>query len=81
MNSNLPPGVTTSMIPGNRPEDLDEEAFWEAFATECDKQGLGVPEFDEVRDAHGPFDIEALIVVARDIGYAKGAADVSDYYA
>src|SRR5262245_22826082 len=27
----LPPGVTMSMIPGNRPEDLAEEEFWEAF--------------------------------------------------
>lgn len=25
--SNLPPGVTESMIPGNRPEDLAEEEF------------------------------------------------------
>lgn len=27
--SNLPPGVTESMIPGNRPEDIAEERFWE----------------------------------------------------
>jgi hypothetical protein len=27
MSSNLPPGVTDSMLPGNRPED----ALWEAF--------------------------------------------------
>lgn len=31
MNSNLPPGVTESMIPGNRPEDKEyEEALDEA---------------------------------------------------
>jgi hypothetical protein len=29
--SNLPPGVSEGMIPGNRPEDVEEEAFWEAF--------------------------------------------------
>lgn len=27
--SNLPPGVTTNMIPGNRPEDIAAEAFQE----------------------------------------------------
>ncbi len=33
MSSNLPPGVTDGMLPGNRPEDVDYElamdAFWE----------------------------------------------------
>lgn len=27
--SNLPPGVTESMIPGNRPEDIEYEKFWQ----------------------------------------------------
>lgn len=31
--SNLPPGVTLNMIPGNRPEDEAEERFWEALWT------------------------------------------------
>lgn len=28
---NMPPGVNTNMIPGNRPEDLAEEAFYDAL--------------------------------------------------
>jgi len=28
MLSNLPPGVTDSMLPGNRPEDQEWEDFW-----------------------------------------------------
>jgi hypothetical protein len=31
---NLPPGCSVSDIPGNRPEDLKEEAFWETL---CDR--------------------------------------------
>jgi len=27
--SNLPPGVSESMIPGNRPEDIAYEKFWD----------------------------------------------------
>ena len=37
MASNLPPGVTVNMIPGNRPEDLAEEALAEHVAAELDK--------------------------------------------
>jgi hypothetical protein len=29
MPSNLPPGVTESMIPGNRPEDEWQDQFWD----------------------------------------------------
>ena len=32
MSSNLPPGVTESMIPGNRPEDQMVEEYQEAIA-------------------------------------------------
>jgi len=32
--SNLPPGVTESMIPGNRPEDLKFDALFERFEIE-----------------------------------------------
>lgn len=31
MSSNLPPGVTDSTLPGNRPEDLKWEAFYQAI--------------------------------------------------
>lgn len=29
MSSNLPPGVTDSMLPGNRPEDMENERAWD----------------------------------------------------
>lgn len=50
--SNLPPGVTDNMIPGNRPEDQKQEAFLESFY-----------EFEEgARKEHGTGDayVEAL---------------------
>lgn len=28
---NLPPGVTEDMLPGNRPEDEEDERFWNAL--------------------------------------------------
>ena len=34
MSSNLPPGVTDSMIPGNRPEDARDECWINAKETE-----------------------------------------------
>lgn len=37
MSSNLPPGVTESMIPGNRPEDADFEAWHDAKEAELEK--------------------------------------------
>lgn len=37
MNSNLPPGVTESMIPGNRPEDVE----WERFLEDLDEEYKG----------------------------------------
>ncbi len=51
MSSNLPPGVTENMIPGNRPEDMEAEALreriieWLAGATHglsnnCDEDKL-----------------------------------------
>ena len=41
MPSNLPPGVTESMIPGNRPEDLE----WEALFDWIDTVDMEVNEF------------------------------------
>lgn len=41
--SNLPPGVTEGMIPGNRPEDAD----WDAV---IDWIGLVIPTADELRE-------------------------------
>lgn len=57
MSSNLPPGVTVSMIPGNRPEDVLAEAIAEGWRPRCSKCGaflrLGQCEYREYRDSAG----------------------------
>jgi len=40
MSSNLPPGVTPSMIPGNRPEDRAWEYAHEQIDAWCEQQRL-----------------------------------------
>lgn len=66
MNSNLPPGVSVSDIPGNRPEDAAEEAFWDAFDAKCREAGIDMP----------PIDLDSstakLITIARDLGLMQG---------
>ena len=69
MSSNLPPGVTPSMIPGNRPEDMEEEAFWQLFETKIDEAKVPVPKYGW-DDA-----IQQAIIIARDLGYEKGYGD------
>ena len=50
MLSNLPPGVTESMIPGNRPEDVRWDKLVEAVFAELANMGLDcVNRFDEQR--------------------------------
>lgn len=72
--SNLPPGVTESMIPGNRPEDEAEERFME----ELYEHLLGVAESHQ-RDALAvridelmaePL-VERAIEFAREWGYRQ----------
>ena len=43
MSSNLPPGVSVNMIPGNRPEDIAEEAYWDHLIEWTEKQKLNLP--------------------------------------
>jgi len=40
MSSNLPPGVTDGMIPGNRPEDIEWEMFYEWLDSDCYNEGF-----------------------------------------
>lgn len=40
MASNLPPGVTDGMIPGNRPEDREWEAIHESIDMDSDQRQL-----------------------------------------
>lgn len=65
--SNLPPGVTESMIPGNRPEDFADEAFLGALEDRLAAAGLGVDLDDEA--------IAKAIEIAKELAYAAGYAD------
>jgi hypothetical protein len=71
MSSNLPPGVTESMIPGNRPEDEAEEKFWELLYADLTIERLDAIEADEF--------FQRIIIKARDLafneGYEQGKAD------
>ena len=59
----MPPGVSVNDIPGNRPEDLAEEAWWEMLGEKCPD----VPEsiWD---DEH----VQKLVESARDLAYSVG---------
>jgi hypothetical protein len=82
---NLPPGVNVNDIPGNRPEDVEEEEFWDALDKQFQKDYpyqwatiRKIFESDEYDDA-----IIDYIRVARDIafnaGYNAGQADEAMY--
>jgi hypothetical protein len=60
---NMPPGVSVNDIPGNRPEDLAEEAWWEKLGEICPD----VPEeiWDDER-------VQKLVESARDLAYSTG---------
>ena len=66
MNDNLPPGVSVNDIPGNRPEDLAAEEFWEKLGEICPD----VPEaiWDDEK-------VQKLVESARDLAYAAGYAE------
>jgi len=63
---NMPPGVTTNMIPGNRPEDLAEEEFWDKLTGKLMEE-LKMEELEDF----DPF-TEKAIEIARDLGYQRG---------
>jgi hypothetical protein len=72
----LPPGVTPSMIPGNRPEDEAEERFWEALPEHVnlqDASGRSVAADPEVIVARlqDPI-VYALVSAARDLAWNTG---------
>jgi hypothetical protein len=73
---NLPPGVNANMIPGNRPEDDDEDAFWDLLDAEMQKteewdtiQGLL---YGAVPDENRERAVATYVRLARDIGYKRG---------
>lgn len=63
MSFNMPPGVSVNDIPGNRPEDLAEEAWWDKLGELCPD----VPE--EVWDDER---VQKLVESARDLAYSTG---------
>jgi hypothetical protein len=66
--SNLPPGVSESMIPGNRPEDIAEEEFWENLESELqERYKLDVE--DEYWDADW---FRTTVLMARELGEKYG---------
>lgn len=73
MSSNLPPGVTESMIPGNRPEDLKEEAFWEELIDRVEKDDLLKRHLPENWDEAPVY--QALIEIVRNMAYCEGLHD------
>ena len=50
MASNLPPGVTVSMLPGNRPEDMDREHAEEKLLDALIDEDLSPSEYEIVRE-------------------------------
>jgi len=68
MSSNLPPGVSEHMIPGNRPEDVLEEAFWNNLEEKLkERNNL------EVEDEFWQADwFQTAVTMAREIGYDLG---------
>jgi hypothetical protein len=73
MSSNLPPGVTESMLPGNRPEDAIDELQAEAIYNMIDAVGFDVNDGDKADRL-----VEALCVmleIAHSGGYASGQQD------
>jgi hypothetical protein len=73
---NLPPGVSVNDIPGNRPEDEAEEAFW----SELDKKfAEKFPQYEEDIEYVFSHDLDEAVAryveMARDMGYSKGYDD------
>lgn len=72
-SSNLPPGVTDSMIPGNRPEDDAEEAWWDEYLSKLEKDDPPAYRlYDEINGSHRSYHLDTMIRLARDMGQGRG---------
>lgn len=67
MLSNLPPGVTESMIPGNRPEEAAAEALYEKLSAVLPEDTA-----EETLDA-----LAAMIGQAWNDGFSAGRAEAA----
>lgn len=78
--SNLPPGVSDNMIPGNRPEDEE----WDKFLDLLQKKTQDEIEEKELHFPNLPEDwweddgVMLMVRHARDIGYEAGFTDGKD---
>lgn len=77
----LPPGVRSSDIPGNRPEDLEEESFYDKLDTQFIEQyGEKGKKWLSLLDDIDPEDmiyeyINEARIIAYDMGYSQARAD------
>ena len=76
MGWDLPPGVSLHHIPGNRPEDVEDEAFWTEFEKQLTEHSV---ELDD--NVFGTEWFVRAVEIARDMafnaGYAQGKDDTS----
>lgn len=78
---NLPPGCSVSDIPGNRPEELEAEAFADMvdeklIALGCRFDRNGVPIFPRGRDRLKFYEgLSEFIAKMRDEAYSSGYAE------
>lgn len=70
----LPPGVSLHHIPGNRPEDMEDEAFWEELYKQFEHHGVAIPE-DQDGEEWFVRAFEICRDLAFDRGYKQGQAD------
>ena len=73
----MPPGVNPSDIPGNRPEDIEEERYWSHLDKKFEEvHGKGwMDRIDKLLSEGDPRDNEAIldyVQMARDISYSAG---------
>jgi len=78
---NLPPGVSVSDIPGNRPEDIAEQAFWEELDLKFynDHPEMAA-KLQPVWDGHDQELIDAVVKyaeIARTMGYTAGSNETA----
>lgn len=80
--SNLPPGVSDSDIPGNRPEDLRYESLWETIYNKAEELEIPLEVFDNTDNGPKLVDlIDWAYAEAYREGYEDGSADVEYEYA
>lgn len=70
MSSNLPPGVSEGMIPGNRPEELAYEEWWNKFEAKVDASDFSIP--SDIWDSEW---FVSAIDLAKDMGYDDGFSE------